>query len=267
MVPERLRELLSLVAAEAVDDGSLPPQARCGLPEGPLFRAVDARSAGVIADWVSPVAIRWAQALRLEPRLLAQVLARSLIGRAEVDSVEVTPSGLMAITLTDRCRADILETVFADEHYACHHQVDDAGARQLHHTTNDPQPEGDPLRSVQLAHARMRRLVRNAEAAGVETRAVDDRATLTHASERLLQVALADLPQRLEAGAGDRPRQVRALTDLAELSNACHRSARPVVVGDDITPEHGVRLALALAVARVLANGLARLGVDAPERM
>ncbi|MDQ2797617.1 MAG: DALR anticodon-binding domain-containing protein [Actinomycetota bacterium] len=267
MVPGRLRELLLQVALEAADDGSLPPQAHAGPPDGVLFRPVDGRSAGVVADWVSPVATRWAPFLGLEPRALAQVLARGLVERVEVDAVEVTPSGLMAVTLTDPCRAQILEMILADEHYGCGHEADDAGTCDRSTVASDLALQGDSLRLVQLAHARLCRVVRNAEAVGVSTRAVDDRGTLTHVSERLLQVALADLPQRLDAAAGDLARAVRALTDLAELSDACDRPARPAVVGDDITAEHGVRLALARATARVLRNGLLRLNVDAPERM
>lgn len=270
-MPERLRELLSQVALSAANDGSLPPEVLGGPPEGLLFRPVDGRSAGVVADWVSPVATRWASALGLEPRALAQQLARGLVDEPEIEAVEVTPSGLMAITLTDLCRAEILEAIFADEHYGCDHGFDDAGEGDgpSAGSENAVQLEapGEALRPVQLAHARLCRVVRNAEAVGVSTRAVDYRGTLTHVSERLLQVALADLPQRLHAGVGDRSRQVQALTELAELGLACDRPARPALVGDDITPEHGVRLALARATARVLRNGLRRLGVDAPERM
>lgn len=271
MMPERLRELLSQVALAAANDGSLPAPAADGPPEGLLFRPVDGRSAGVVADWVSPVATRWAPALGLEPRALAQQLARGLVDETEIEAVEVTPAGLMAITLTDLCRAEILDAIFADEHYGCDHGLDDAREGHEQSVTTDRgvplDPPEEALRPAQLAHARLCRVVRNAEAVGVSTRAVDYRGTLTHVSERLLQVALADLPQRLHAGGGDRARQVRALTELAELALACDRPARPALVGDDITPEHGVRLALARATARVLRNGLRRLGADAPERM
>ena len=270
MGPDQLRQIFSDVASRAVRDGLLPEGAQAGPPAGPLFRPVDARSAGVVADWVSPVAQRWAPQLGLEPRRLARVLAQGLTEQGSIGAVEVTPADLLAITLTDLSRAEVIEAVLADDGYGL--GADPAGgqAELLARAEDDaPLPEGDPLRSVQLAHARLCRVVRNAEAVGVRARTVGPRDSLTHVSERLLQVALADLPQRLATGAGNRSQQVRALTDLAALcnANANAHAVRPMLVGADVEPVHGVRLALAQAAARVLRNGLARLGAAAPERM
>lgn len=279
MEPEQLRQILVDVVAGAVRDGQLPDGALAGPPAGPLFRPVDARSAGVVADWVSPVAQRWAAQLGIEPRRLARVLAQGLTEQPPIGAVEVTPTGLMAITLTDLSRSEVIDVVLADARYGL---ADDAaldappdGGRIEQSAglddgplpSDDALPIDDPLRSVQLAHASLCRVVRNAEAAGVAARTVGPRDSLTHVSERLLQVALADLPQRLAAGTGDRALQVRALTDLAALCDANRHAVRPTVVGAEIEPVHGVRLALAQAAARVLRNGLARLGAPAPERM
>ncbi|OFE14632.1 anticodon-binding protein [Humibacillus sp. DSM 29435] len=268
MGPDQLRQIFSDVAARAVRDGLLPDGAQAGPPAGPLFRPVDARSAGVVADWVSPVAQRWAPLLGLEPRRLARVLAQGLTEQGPIGAVEVTPAGLLAITLTDLSRAEVIDTVLADDGYGL--GADAAvSAAQLPTSTGDDAPlqQGDPLRFVQEAHARLCRVVRNAQALGVSARAVGPRDSLTHVSERRLQVALADLPQRLATGEGNRAQQVRALTDLAELCDANRHAVRPMLADADVEPVHGVRLALAQAAARVLRNGLARLGAAAPERM
>jgi arginyl-tRNA synthetase len=113
----------------------------------------------------------------------------------------------------------------------------------------------------------MCRVIRNAEATGVERRASARLDALTHVNERHLLVALADLPQRLQAHVGDEAQQRRAVTDLASLADAWDHPARPMVVGDRPRPIHGARLLLADAVRIVLRNGLARLGASAPERM
>ena len=58
---------------------------------------------------------------------------------------------------------------------------------------------------------------------------------------------------------------------LEELANAYHKfydSCRVLPRGDEEpTPTHAARLVLCAATRQVLANGLALLGVSAPERM
>ncbi len=90
---------------------------------------------------------------------------------------------------------------------------------------------------------------------------------LHHVDERHLLVAVADLPQRLEAHAADEPAARRALVELAALADAWDQPTRPTRRGEDPAPVHGVRLLLADGVRLVLRNGLARLGAAAPERM
>jgi hypothetical protein len=99
MTPEELRRMLAKVAAHAARIGTLPDEAEAGPPEGSVFRPVDSRAAGVVADWVSHVALRWGPQLDLEPRELALVLADGLAQRRRVAVVEVSPTGLLAITL------------------------------------------------------------------------------------------------------------------------------------------------------------------------
>jgi arginyl-tRNA synthetase len=264
MTPEQLRALLCGVATRAARTGELPDEAEAGPPVGPLFRPTDPRAAGVVADWVTPVAQRWGPRLDLAPRDLARVLARGLTEQRPVSAVEVAPTGLIAITLEDADRAAIIEVVRREaDTYACPH-----GTAHVDRTER-PGERGprDPLRGVQLSHARLCRLVRNAEAAGVQVRPSTRLETLTHVTERHLLVALADLPQRLEHHRGDPAAQVRALVELGRLADEWDHPTRPLAVGAPVEPVHGARLALADAARVVLRNGLGRLAAAAPERM
>ncbi|HEX6054294.1 MAG TPA: DALR anticodon-binding domain-containing protein [Intrasporangium sp.] len=270
MTPEALRRLLEQVAATAARVGELPDEAEAGPPAGPIFQPVDGRSAGVVADWVTPVAQRWAPELDLEPLELGRVLAQRLVDHRSIDAVEVAPSGLLSLTLADSDRSAIIDVVL--EHEATYGLppgqripiVDVDG-----HRTDLPTWLGsDPaLRPAQLAHARLLRLVRNARAVGVEIRPSDRREDLGHVAERLLLVALADFPQRMDRHEGDRAQQVRAVIDLAARADAWNQPIRPMTVDERVRGVHGARLALAAAAAIVLRNGLTRLGVPAPERM
>jgi|SRR6478735_11073719 len=266
MTPEQLRGLLVAVAALASDVGALPEGAEAGPPPGVLFRPAEPRGAGVGADWVTPVAQRWVRLLDtdLGPRGLARVLAEGLSERSEVSAVEVAPTGLIALTLDDAVRAGIIEVVrHAPETYAA-----SPGGR-YRPVVERPgwRPLDDPLRGVQHAHARLCRLLRNAAATGVQQRATDRLELLTHVPERHLLVAVADLPQRLEAHAGDEQASRRALVELGRLADTWDQPTRPMLVGDSPERVHGARMALADTVRIVLRNGLARLGAAAPERM
>ncbi|GAA2489347.1 DALR anticodon-binding domain-containing protein [Terrabacter carboxydivorans] len=263
MTPEQLRALLEEVAALAARTGELPDEAQAGPPAGSIFRPTDSRAAGVVADWVTPIAQRWAPELDLAPRELARVLARGLTLQKPVASVEVAPSGLIALTLEDAARAGIIQRVLDEQDsYA----LGGEPRREIAEAPGSRDPD-DPVRAAQLAHARLCRTIRNAEAAGVERRPSARLGDLTHVPERHLLVALADLPQRLDRHAGDEVQQRRAVTDLAALADSWDHPVRPLTAGAHPEPVHGARLMLADATRVVLRNGLARLGAAAPERM
>jgi len=78
---------------------------------------------------------------------------------------------------------------------------------------------------------------------------------------------LLGFPELIESAAANRAPQVIA-NYLRELAAAFHSyyNATPILVADD-EPLRQARLGLCLAVRQVLANGLALLGVGAPERM
>src|SRR6476659_2646668 len=143
MTPDQLRALLEEVAAQAARTCDLPDEAEAGPPAGLVFRPAETRAAGVVADWVTPVAQRWAPRLDLGPRDLARVLAQGLTLEKPVAAVEVAPSGLIAITLEDSARADIVPIVLEEQdHYAL------AAGERYRETTEVPgaRTADDPVR-------------------------------------------------------------------------------------------------------------------------
>ena len=185
---------------------------------------------------------------------MARELARSLGLDPRVEAVEVAPSGLLLITLTALARGAVVDAVLAaPDAWA----LGPGSARAADRAGRARSP-GDPVRQAQVAHARLCRLVRNAEALGVQVRGSRGREALVEVSERRLLVALADLPQRA-AAPGD------AVTDLARLADDWRAPVHPQVVGASVERVHGARLGLATAARVVLRNGLWRLGA-APRR-
>ena len=127
----------------------------------------------------------------------------------------------------------------------------------------------NPVYYVQYAHARLSALARNAAELGV----VPDTAhleVLTHDKEGTLTRTIGDFPQVLKTAASLRePHRVcRYLEDLAGDYHRFYDSCRVLPQGDEEPNQlHSARLALCQATRQVIANGLAILGVSAPERM
>lgn len=123
----------------------------------------------------------------------------------------------------------------------------------------------NPVFYVQMAHARMGGLFRNA---GVAVDAVSppiDLAVLEAADRDLLK-RLTTFPEVVERAARERePHRVTSwLEETARVVHGWYHGCR--VVGEAPAVEHG-RLVLARATKQVLANGLAVLGISAPDRM
>ncbi|MDH5209843.1 MAG: arginine--tRNA ligase [Burkholderiaceae bacterium] len=133
------------------------------------------------------------------------------------------------------------------------------------------QSEENPVYYVQYAHARISSVFAQAADKGfsVPDEAAALKADLTpleSAREQALMNRLADYPDVL-AGAADElaPHQLAFyLKDLAADFHGYYNAER-VLVEDAATRE--ARLALLLATRQVLRNGLALLGVSAPEKM
>ncbi|EHB46942.1 Arginyl-tRNA synthetase [Mycolicibacterium rhodesiae JS60] len=127
----------------------------------------------------------------------------------------------------------------------------------------------NPVYYVQYAHARLSALARNAADLGLapDTAHLE---LLTHEKEGALIRNLGEFARVLKAGASLRePHRVcRYLEDLAGDYHRFYDSCRVLPMGDEAPQSlHKARLALCAATRQVIANGLAILGVSAPERM
>lgn len=133
------------------------------------------------------------------------------------------------------------------------------------------QSSDNPVYYVQYAHARLSSIVRNANDLGLS---VDldqfDPELLSHEREGDLLRSLAAFPAVvLQAAELHEPHRVaRYLEDTASAFHKFYDVCRVLPQGDEETADiHRARLALVAATRQVFANGLALLGVDAPERM
>jgi len=135
---------------------------------------------------------------------------------------------------------------------------------RLRSRTND-----NPVFYVQYAHARTRSVARNAADAGV-TRDAFEPALLVHPTEQALIGVLQEFP-RIVAHAAELREPHRVARYLEELAGYYHRwydATRVLPFGDEpITAIHGTRLWLNDATGQVIRNGLALIGVSAPDRM
>jgi arginyl-tRNA synthetase len=133
------------------------------------------------------------------------------------------------------------------------------------------QSEENPVYYVQYAHARVRSMLEQWRTSFPADREIEeiadaDLAPLSEPAELALLGRLADFPDVVAAAADElAPHQIAFyLRELAGEFHSYYNSVR-VLVSADATRR--ARLALSLALAQVLANGLALLGVSAPEKM
>ena len=132
--------------------------------------------------------------------------------------------------------------------------------------TND-----NPVFYVQYAHARVASILRNGLEHGLEPAGEDfDPSLLAHEKEGELLRALAEFPRVVASAAELREphRVARYLEDTAATYHRFYDTCRVLPMGDEEPNDlHRARLLLVDATRTVLANGLALLGVSAPERM
>ncbi|OIQ80156.1 arginine--tRNA ligase [mine drainage metagenome] len=129
----------------------------------------------------------------------------------------------------------------------------------------------NPVFYVQYAHARISGVLRNALELGVSAELTDfDPSLLSHERESDLLGILGEFP-RIVATAADLREPHRIARYLEELAGTYHRfydACRVLPLGDEpIGPLHNARAVLTASTRQVLQNGLALLGVSAPERM
>ncbi len=129
----------------------------------------------------------------------------------------------------------------------------------------------NPVYYVQYAHARIAGVLRNCEELKISISSKDfDPALLTHDRENELIATLADFPRIVEGAAELREphRIARYLEELAGVYHGFYSDCRVLPLGDEaIAPIHTARALLCMATKQVVKNGLALLGVGAPERM
>ena len=131
------------------------------------------------------------------------------------------------------------------------------------------QNNDNPVFYVQYAHARICSVLRGWQeqgGAGLPALAGIDLGALQGPQAQALMQMLAQYPEMLtNAADGNAPHDVTFyLRDLASAYHSYYDAER-ILVDDEATKL--ARLALVAAVAQVLRNGLAVLGVNAPERM
>ena len=124
---------------------------------------------------------------------------------------------------------------------------------------------------MQYAHARISSVLRDAADLGIDWRAADvDLSLLTHERETALLGLIGELP-RVVATASELREPHRVARYLEELANGYHKFydvCRVLPMADaELEPINVARLWLCAAARQTLANGLAMLGVSAPERM
>ena len=129
----------------------------------------------------------------------------------------------------------------------------------------------NPVYYVQYAHARISSVLRNAADLGIDWRGTDpDLSLLSHEREAALLGVIGELPRVVTAAAELREPH-RIARYLEELATAYHKfyDVCRVLPGADakVEPLTISRLWLCAASRQTLANGLAMLGVAAPERM
>jgi arginyl-tRNA synthetase len=126
----------------------------------------------------------------------------------------------------------------------------------------------NPVYYVQYAHARIGSVLRQLAERGLkyEQPAADGLGVLVEHPELELAAALARYPELIESAAlAYEPHQIAYyLRELAGLFHAYYNH-HPFLVDD--AARRNARLTLVLAVRQVLRNGLALLGVSAPEQM
>ena len=126
----------------------------------------------------------------------------------------------------------------------------------------------NPVFYVQYAHARVSSILRNAADLGLAPESHPE--LLTHEKEGDLLRALAEFPRVVQAATDLREphRIARYLEDTAADYHRFYDNCRVLPMGDEeATDLNRARLLLVAATRTVLANGLALLGVSAPERM
>ena len=130
------------------------------------------------------------------------------------------------------------------------------------------QSNDNPVYYVQYAHARVSSLLRRMQEGGLglERTAAADLECLTEEAEHGLLVLLSRYPEVVQLAAANRAPQhlVQYLRSLSASFHAYYNAHRVLVEDETL---RNARVTLSLATQQVIRNGLALLGVTAPESM
>ncbi|HET7314154.1 arginine--tRNA ligase [Salinisphaera sp.] len=129
------------------------------------------------------------------------------------------------------------------------------------------QSEDNPVYYIQYAHARIASVFRQLDEQGLAyDRGAADMTRLDSEHEQRLITALSRFPEIVAAAAADSAVQSVAhyLRDTADAFHSYYNAQKFVI---DDTGLRNARLTLIMATRQMIANGLALLGVSAPERM
>lgn len=258
MTPAQLSEAVLCSVRQAVAGGALE---RVTVPE----RAGLRRPPHGGADWATGIALRLAGPAGRPAREIAEVLGERLRRCAGVASVEIADAGFLNIRLSAGAQSALLAEVLAAPRPA---PLPEDPARDVRNwaaaTGADPagllvQRETNPLFRVRYAHARCRALLRGGAALGLAADPGEGE-RLVHPAERRLLAALAE-----RDGSRTTARRLlvvaQAVLETAAAVDVLPRgAAKPTAV-------HRARLALAEAAGAVLADGLHRLGIGAPDHL
>ena len=281
MTPALLDDLVraaafEVLAVRGLDPAALPANAGIERPRNPAH-----------GEYATSVALRTAGRAGVAARDLAGWLADALVRRPEVAGAEVAGPGFLNLRMTaDGRSALVAEVLAADDDLEGATAVEAAadllvrtapaglvhavGADVARYSLVSRRPVDvrrtidNPLFRVQYAHARAASLARNAAQLGIEV--TTDLGPLADPLEGELVCAIGHFPAAVASG--EPYRVARQLEALAGAFFDVHDACPVLPVGDaDATDLHRARLALVVAVRRVLANGLGLLGVSAPERI
>ncbi|MCC5905708.1 MAG: arginine--tRNA ligase [Balneolaceae bacterium] len=125
--------------------------------------------------------------------------------------------------------------------------------------------EKNPVFYLQYAHARIQSILRKVDELE-EDEGTPELSVLTHDSEVALIKKLLSFPEAVTLAAAHREphRLITYLNELASAFTSFYHDCR--IIGEEKLIMHA-RSELARATARVLANGLTILGINAPDRM
>ncbi|WP_063784267.1 DALR anticodon-binding domain-containing protein [Streptomyces sp. SBT349] len=222
------------------------------------------RPRGVRA-WGTGIALRLAGPAGVPAVEVARTLRERLVNAPGVRAVEVTGGGFLTIELGEDADAALLREILARPRPA---PLPDDPARDVARWAAAAggraeallmQREENPLFRVRYAHARTRSLVRGGLALGVEPEA--EGARFESAPERALLTALGEQVGNVRGN-------VRRLVAVGDAFLETERARATLPVGDEKPGAvHRARLALAQAAGAVLADGLHRLGISAPDHL